>query len=505
MSVTSRTLLVTSTIKTQAVVSGSVSGDTTTITRIKLTQTKGNWFDNIKKSEMPKIMIIDGVQYTWNIKSTFTDNFLDETDTFVKEAVLNIGTKLVVNKPIFRIETGEDPINSPYTVTFSFYDIGKNYIDGVSFSDGDFEIDGKTAQEIEIFNTNEDKIIGTVLTKDATYRFSWEFGTKKYQVDKKLESGKTNIKASYTPPMSWLSEFPEQTWGRFYMRIQVIFGTTVHWEYYKYNTARVPDTCVPVINSIKVADTLNRVPQDWGMFVQENSNVSIAEIDITKSYSSEIQSIKLTVGEKSYSGTPQNLPKSLTLHEYGIVDVTVKATDARGRTAEKSARITVVEYHPPTLSVDSMRCDQNGEIENEGIYFLAQTTTTYSTCNGKNTLSLYMMYKLTSETNWQHYTELETGVQTTVCGGDLDTELSYDVKYVLTDKFNTITVTDFVSTAVYAMHFLHGGRGIAFGHKATEENAADFYFDAIFRNNVTFKKANGDEVTIQQILEKIGL
>ena len=54
MSVTSRTLLVTSILDTQAVVSGSVSGDTTTITSIKLMQTKGNWFSNITKSEMPK-------------------------------------------------------------------------------------------------------------------------------------------------------------------------------------------------------------------------------------------------------------------------------------------------------------------------------------------------------------------------------------------------------------------------------------------------------------------
>lgn len=33
-----------------------------------------------------------------------------------------------------------------------------------------------------------------------------------------------------------------------------------------------------------------------------------------------------------------------------------------------------------------------------------------------------------------------------------------DVLYTLSDEFNTVTYSDFVSTAVYLMHFLHGGR-----------------------------------------------
>ena len=79
------------------------------------------------------------------------------------------------------------------------------------------------------------------------------------------------------------------------------------------------------------------------------------------------------------------------------------------------------------------------------------------------------------------------------------------VRYVLKDTFNTVTVIDFVSTAVYAMHFLHGGRGVAFGSKATVENAVDFTFDAIFRHGVKFIKSDGSEVTMQQILNKLGL
>lgn len=153
-----------------------------------------------------------------------------------------------------------------------------------------------------------------------------------------------------------------------------------------------------------------------------------------------------------------------------------------------------------------MRCGSDGSIENEGVFFLAMTDTTYSTCNGKNSLTLTVAYKLTSNWTYGAAKTISPGEgQTAVCGGDLDTEFSYDVKYVLKDQFNTVTVIDFVSTAVYLMHFLHGGRGVAFGSKATRENYADFAFNAIFRGTCEFEKPNGETVTIAQIIEKLGL
>ena len=94
---------------------------------------------------------------------------------------------------------------------------------------------------------------------------------------------------------------------------------------------------------------------------------------------------------------------------------------------------------------------------------------------------------------------------TNVCGGDLNTEFSYDVEYVLRDAFSTITYIDYVSTAIYLMHFLHGGRGVAFGQKATLENTLDCAFKALFRDDVTITKQDGTQVSLRQVLEKVGL
>lgn len=343
------------------------------------------------------------------------------------------------------------------------------------------------------------------LSSDATYRFKWAIGSKSYTLDKKT-SGATRINTSYTIPKSWNEEIKNSTAGSCTLSVQVLFGSQVYQSRDTAVRATVPDDCVPVINSISIADTKGRVPAAWGMFVEHNSNIAITAANITKSYGADIVSVNMELNDRTYYGTPSVLPQSYMLEDYGIMDVTVKIRDTRGRTAEKTAKVTVVEYNPPTIQVDSMRCGQDGTLENEGVYFLATTDSTYSTCNGKNKATLQMQYKLSSQGAYTSAVkELPIGEATTVCGGDLNTEFSYDVRYVLKDTFNTVTVIDFVSTAVYAMHFLHGGRGVAFGSKATVENAVDFTFDAIFRHGVKFIKSDGSEVTMQQILNKLGL
>lgn len=86
------------------------------------------------------------------------------------------------------------------------------------------------------------------------------------------------------------------------------------------------------------------------------------------------------------------------------------------------------------------------------------------------------------------------------CGGDLNTEFSYDVLYTVKDQFTTVTYIDYVSTAIYLMHFLHGGRGVAFGQKATMEWYLDCAFKALFRDQVFFMTGNGVQVDVRDII-----
>lgn len=108
-------------------------------------------------------------------------------------------------------------------------------------------------------------------------------------------------------------------------------------------------------------------------------------------------------------------------------------------------------------SVKSERCNASGETDNDGTYFLSTTSAVFPSCLGKNALTLTVKYKRTDLKNYGNEVQINPG--SNVCANnDLDPEYSCDVLYTLSDEFNTVTYSDFVSTAVYLMHFLHGGR-----------------------------------------------
>lgn len=153
---------------------------------------------------------------------------------------------------------------------------------------------------------------------------------------------------------------------------------------------------------------------------------------------------------------PETFNEKTLLHKnyHGMVTV----TDSRNRTVNKSAVVSVVSYASPKLSsVKSERCNASGETDNDGTYFLSTTSAVFPSCLGKNALTLTVKYKRTDLKNYGNEVQINPG--SNVCANnDLDPEYSCDVLYTLSDEFNTVTYSDFVSTAVYLMHFLHGGR-----------------------------------------------
>ncbi len=243
---------------------GAVNGDTTKIAFIEL---NGSWMSSPSPSAFPKTATIDGKVYSWTIQET-AEAF---GDTYVKKAKLNTGQSfLVINKPFFTIECGGK------TGTYSFYDLGKLERGWMYDPEAsDIEIDGKQKVPINIENGT-----GIELSTDATYRFTWSLGNREHSILKTIQAGKTRIETSYTVPKEWNDQITKALSATFYLKVESIFGTHVYQSMTAYIYASVPDDCVPVINSITVADKRGRVPAAWKMFVQDQSNVALTAMDV---------------------------------------------------------------------------------------------------------------------------------------------------------------------------------------------------------------------------------
>ena len=472
MSLTKRTY--TDILGNTLVSTGSVTGATTKLTMVF---TANNTLWGVQSTIN---VYVDGTKVT----CTWTTN---KTETWMGTTYKTKLTsqQLTINKPFFNLKlvnvTSGDEI---YNDEFSFYEIEKSPT-AATTSGG--VMDGSTKSRV-VFTTS-----GT----DATYGATFTLGSYSGMATS------TTKTLEYAIPIAWCNALPNAATGQANVTCQVKYGGVVYSSFGVKLTVSVPASVVPTVTSITLSDkTDTPVPSSWNMFIQHKSGVRVTAITTAGAYSSTISKIKLQVGSQSISQnySASSLPQIDVITQSGSLTCTVTVTDSRGRTASKTATVTFVPYAAPKFTnCVSERCLANGEIDNDGTYFKSTTAVSFSTCNGNNTITLTVKYKKTDAVVYGSETTITPGVNT--CGNDdLDTEFSYDVMYSVTDQFCTVTFTDYISTAIYLMHFLHGGKGVAFGQKATTENYLDCAFKALFRDDVYFLTGNGVQVNIRDII-----
>ena len=472
MSLTKRTIK--DVLDNTLVATGSVSGATTKLTMV-YTASNSYW----------------GVQGTINVYVNGTKQSCswttNKTSTMMGTTykIKMTSQQLTISKPFFTLKLtdsydGRELLNQE----FSFYEIEKAPT-AATTSGG--VMDGSTKSRV-VFTTS-----GT----DATYKATFTLGS---YTGSATSTTKT---LEYAIPIAWCNAVPNAVTAQANVTCQVLFGGQVYSSFTVKLTVSVPTSVVPTLTSITLADkTDTPVPSAWNMFIQHKSGVRVSAITTAGAYSSTIAQIKLQVGTQSVSQaySASSLPVIDTITQSGSLTCTVTVTDSRGRTASKTATVTFVPYAAPKFTACvSERCLANGTVDNDGTYFKSTTAVSFSTCNGKNSISMTVKYKKTDAVVYGTEAAIEPGVNT--CGNnDLDTEFSYDVMYEVTDQFCTVSFTDYISTAVYLMHFLHGGKGVAFGQKATMENYLDCAFKALFRDDAFFMTGNGVQVNIRDII-----
>lgn len=491
MSATSKTFC--NSVGCYVVAKGSVSGDTTKIYLIwEASQGSESgsyvWSSWINGKACPLKVKIDGSE----ISLSWTKNKTDSTINTVK-VVKATSSTFTVNKPFFKLSFYNG--NQWIEYDFSMYDI-ENAPTGVS-ADA-ITIDGKASSIAEFSN-----YLGTK-SVDGSLKVTWSLGSHSYS-----KTVKNVYNASYVIPASWLDAISDasQAYAGGKVTVAISYGSKVYSTISTTFTCIVSDTFLPTISSVTLADkTTTPVPTSWNkVFVQNQSGIRISAISCAASQGATVKRIKLKLDtqyvEQTYSAS--SLPQINRITNSGSLECEVTITDSRGRTCSKTCTVNVLPYDIPKFTlIESDRCDKSGEMDNDGTYFLSQSAVEYSSCAGLNSITITAEYKKTDTSEWLDKKTIKPG--SNVLGGALDTEFSYDVRYVLKDAFSTVTYIDYVSTAIYLMHFLHGGRGVAFGQKATMDNTLDCAFKALFREDVTIVKKDGTQVSMREVLEKLG-
>lgn len=265
-------------------------------------------------------------------------------------------------------------------------------------------------------------------------------------------------------------------------------------------TVTVPSSIKPTISAFTATRIDNTVPASWGIYVQDKSQCKL-QITAAGAYGSEIKAYSIKQGSNTLfsaaSGTTEIISTS------GSITYTATVTDSRGRTATATVSITVYAYNLPSItSVLSQRCLQGGTLYDEGTYIKATGSISYASCNGKNTVSLNVRYKVDNGSTWSSPVPFVSGTPV-VIAGDASIDHSYQVMYEISDAFTTVQMIDMLSTAFTTMDFKKGGKGVAIGKVSEYDDLFDVGMEAKFHKGLVLVDEHGTEYDVLQILKNL--
>lgn len=312
--------------------------------------------------------------------------------------------------------------------------------------------------------------------------------TVRYAWGNKSGTIATNVQynCQWQIPFDFANNIPSATsgWGTIY--VDTYNGSKLIGTKSVTFTAVVPSSMVPSISSITCTDPKGYLSK-YGGYVQNKSTLKVV-VSASGSYSSSIKSYKIVANGTTYTS---NSPTTGVLISSGTNTVTVTVTDSRGRTASKTASVSVLAYTSPTIGyLIAGRCNAEGTADTDGAYIIASFKAAVTALNNKNHATAKLEYKKNTDTTWTTagtYTDYSLAASK-IFAADIDS--SFNVRITIEDDFSTATYVKDVGTVFTLIDLRHTGKGIAFG-KVSEEDLFDVNMDTRFRKAV---RCEGDVI-----------
>ena len=262
-------------------------------------------------------------------------------------------------------------------------------------------------------------------------------------------------------------------------------------------TVTVPASVVPTINGIAISEAVASVKSAFGgLYVQNLSQINVT-IDASGTYGSTIRSYSATLDGVNYI---QQAFTSNVIKTAGALEIAVKVTDSRGRSATESISVDIVEYVLPTIT--SMVYEHSGD-DSTKVTIAGRV----SSVSGKNTKALKLKYKSMAD---ETYTERAVTLSDWTFSVDVtinntDPTVTYEYIAELTDKINASTPETFkVTTGIVVMSRLAGGKGVTMFGEAKEEGfIVEGSKPAKFTGDVTLNSIKSDGTLIANTPIKI--
>lgn len=316
--------------------------------------------------------------------------------------------------------------------------------------------------------------------------------------------------ASWTIPLSLANRWPSATSGLVTIVCKTYSGSTLIGSESIGVTVTVPDTVVPTIAAVSIAEATSGLAAQFAAYVQNKSTLAVS-IAATGIYGSTITKYETAILGVKYTGDSFT---SQVLTATGSISVVVTVTDSRGRTATQEKTITVLEYTPPQITaMSAYRVNTNGDEADDGERIAIKVSYTVASVNNKNTRLYSVRYKSSSAYSFNDVVSNQTaqtsynGTLTYTSSPVISGDNPWIVQFELKDYFTTISVNAEIPTAFTTMDFHNTGKGIAIG-KVSEKDAFEVAIDTEFTGDVTIEaitdlSSSADKVVVVDTNNKV--
>lgn len=298
-----------------------------------------------------------------------------------------------------------------------------------------------------------------------SHKYKLSFGTGMETSWVNVAAGTSSVSVSI--PLNWSASIPNatsKTGGT--MQVQTYSGSTLIGTHTISNlTYTVPASVKPSVGTIttSIVRTVGGVTYaNIGNYYVQNHSAVRTQVSGSGAQSSTISSMSLTIS--GYSGS--NYSKTVSagsidftsglLSIAGTATITVTATDSRGRTASKTATITVQAYTKPAGSLRLWRVNSGGTADDMGIYGKYTLTKQYTQL-GSNTLTWTLSYSGGSQSG-----VADTGNIFPSSRKTFSETSDYTFTLTLTDSLETTVITATLSSARFIIAVDSTGNRIGF-------------------------------------------
>lgn len=250
----------------------------------------------------------------------------------------------------------------------------------------------------------------------------------------------------------------------------------------------LPSSMKPTLTKLNLTENVSDIATKFGGFVKNKSKLDYS-YTFTLAEGSTISSYNLTIDGSTYTSSKGT---TNTLKNSGTVNYSAYVVDSRGRKSDTlTGSISVLDYTIPQIpTFNVVRCDAEGNENNEGLYAKYTVNASISPVNNKNNKSFIIDYKLQEDSEWitwKTYTAGYTLNETSTVLAIEDAAYHFRVRAI--DYFNTDNPANkiyLLSSTFVLFEFTENLDGIALGKIATESDTFDIGFSKTNLSRVTY-------------------